>query len=92
MTPFFVYNVGYQTQQNTKGKSLLWITLYSIYLTSFKNNISKSAGLFVVCRQRITAPEAGIFGQSEREKALLWNRGILPGKQYPRSCHLFPIA
>lgn len=30
MTPFFVYNVGYQTQQNTKGKSLLWITLYSI--------------------------------------------------------------
>ena len=46
MTPFFVYNVGYQTQQNTKGKSLLWITLYSIYLTSFKNNISKSAGLF----------------------------------------------
>ena len=24
--------------------------------------------LFVVCRQRITAPEAGIFGQSERRK------------------------
>ena len=32
--------------------------------------------LFVVCRQRITAPEAGIFGQSEREKALLWERMI----------------
>ena len=33
--------------------------------------------LSVVCRQMTTAPEAGIFGQSEREKALLWNRGIL---------------
>ena len=32
--------------------------------------------LFVVCRQRITAPKAGIFGRSEREKVLS------PGMKY----------